>query len=201
MLPCDGGCVAGSPNSAVLTAGQRLAVQESFVVLPDIIIDLRLDTAVAGIGSVAVGPGQPILVAGFHVVEVGVEQATPSPELSAMPIRSAPAFGEPNPADPRRPHIGVVPGLQLHEHHPRRHSSHDHRIRTPSDSRRTCTVVGTSGDDRLTGTSRDDVICGLGGNDQIVDGAGNDIIDGGAGNGTITAGDGNDMAFDPFTKT
>ena len=63
---------------------------------------------------------------------------------------------------------------------------------TVGGKRHTCTVVGTSGNDRLSGTSRNDVICGLGGNDVIVGGAGNDIIDGGTGNDTITAGAGND---------
>jgi hypothetical protein len=63
---------------------------------------------------------------------------------------------------------------------------------TVGGKRHTCTVVGTSRNDRLSGTSRNDVICGLGGNDVIVGGAGNDIIDGGDGNDTITAGDGND---------
>ncbi len=64
---------------------------------------------------------------------------------------------------------------------------------TVGGKRHTCTVVGTSGNDRLSGTSRNDVICGLGGNDVIAGGAGNDIIDGGNGNDTITAGTGNDI--------
>jgi hypothetical protein len=55
-----------------------------------------------------------------------------------------------------------------------------------------CTIVGNSGNNRLTGTSRNDVICGLGGNDIINGGGGNDIIDGGTGNDSISGGTGND---------
>lgn len=40
-----------------------------------------------------------------------------------------------------------------------------------------CTIVGTSGDDKLAGTPGKDVICGLGGNDKINGGGGNDIVD------------------------
>ncbi|MEV4639789.1 calcium-binding protein [Actinoplanes sp. NPDC049548] len=57
---------------------------------------------------------------------------------------------------------------------------------------RACTVVGTSGNDRLTGTTGHDVICGLGGNDVISGGDGNDIIDGGSGNDIIVGGRGDD---------
>ncbi|SDK42765.1 Hemolysin-type calcium-binding repeat-containing protein [Cryobacterium psychrotolerans] len=47
---------------------------------------------------------------------------------------------------------------------------------------KTCTIVGTSGNNTLRGTSRNDVICGLGGNDVIYGGSGNDTLDGGFGN-------------------
>ncbi len=59
--------------------------------------------------------------------------------------------------------------------------------------RRVCTVVGTSGNDRLYGTGRYDVICGRGGNDVIFGGGGGDVIDGGTGDDTISGGDGNDV--------
>lgn len=86
-----------------------------------------------------------------------------------------------------------------------------------------CTIVGTSGNDKLQGTKRADVICGLGGDDRIYGGAGNDTIlggpgddqifgDGGAdrlegnggndellgrtGNDTLLGGDGNDALVD-----
>ena len=55
---------------------------------------------------------------------------------------------------------------------------------------RPATIVGTSGDDRLTGTNRDDVIVGLEGNDQITGGAGNDIICGSQGDDTLIGGAG-----------
>ena len=55
-----------------------------------------------------------------------------------------------------------------------------------------CTVVGTSGPDRLVGTARADVICGLGGSDTISGLGGNDVIDGGGGNDTLSGGGGQD---------
>jgi Ca2+-binding RTX toxin-like protein len=57
-----------------------------------------------------------------------------------------------------------------------------------------CTIVGTSGKDRLVGSARRDVICGRGGADTIVAGGGDDVIDGGAGGDTITGGSGRDVA-------
>jgi Ca2+-binding RTX toxin-like protein len=55
-----------------------------------------------------------------------------------------------------------------------------------------CTIVGTSGADRIKGTSGNDVICGLGGND-VVDGAGGvDIVDGGKGRDRLSGGSGGD---------
>jgi RTX calcium-binding nonapeptide repeat (4 copies) len=44
-----------------------------------------------------------------------------------------------------------------------------------------CTIVGTSGADRMRGTSRNDVMCGLGGNDAISGKGGRDVIDTGEG--------------------
>ncbi|MGN6132636.1 MAG: calcium-binding protein [Nocardioidaceae bacterium] len=55
-----------------------------------------------------------------------------------------------------------------------------------------CTIVGTSGADKLIGTSGRDVICGLGGNDTISGLGGNDVIRGGAGSDTINGGGGTD---------
>ena len=56
-----------------------------------------------------------------------------------------------------------------------------------------CTIVGTTGNDRLTGTAKADVLCGLagndtlkglGGNDTLLGGDGADRLDGGAGQGS-----------------
>ncbi|MCY4088248.1 MAG: hypothetical protein OXG37_15520 [Actinomycetia bacterium] len=58
-----------------------------------------------------------------------------------------------------------------------------------------CTIVGTSGPDRLVGTAGDDVICGLGGDDRISGLAGDDIVRGGPGNDVIAGGGGNDRLF------
>lgn len=55
-----------------------------------------------------------------------------------------------------------------------------------------CTIVGTSGADRIVGTSRRDVICAGGGNDVIIGGRGDDIIFGGSGRDRIAGSDGND---------
>lgn len=55
-----------------------------------------------------------------------------------------------------------------------------------------CTIVGSSGNDRLVGTGNADIICGLGGNDTLIGLGGNDVILGGAGNDTVDAGSGND---------
>lgn len=69
-------------------------------------------------------------------------------------------------------------------------------------SGKTCTIVGTAGNDVINGTSKNDVICGLGGNDTINAGSGNDIIDGGSGrdlingqlgNDSVSGGTGNDL--------
>ncbi|MET9378325.1 calcium-binding protein [Streptomyces sp. NPDC002992] len=60
---------------------------------------------------------------------------------------------------------------------------------------RGCTVVGTSGADRLYGTAGDDVVCGLGGNDVITPGNGNDTVYGGHGNDTVDGGYGADRLF------
>jgi len=51
-----------------------------------------------------------------------------------------------------------------------------------------CTIVGTSGADRIVGSKGNDVICGLGGKDKIKGRGGKDVIDGGAGNDRINAG-------------
>jgi hypothetical protein len=45
-----------------------------------------------------------------------------------------------------------------------------------------CTIVGTSGADRMRGTTANDVLCGLGGNDSISGRRGRDVIDTAAGN-------------------
>ncbi|MER7463030.1 calcium-binding protein [Streptomyces sp. NPDC097981] len=58
-----------------------------------------------------------------------------------------------------------------------------------------CTVIGTSGADRLTGGAGNDVICGLGGNDTIVAGYGNDTVYAGSGNDTVDGGYGNDTLY------
>jgi hypothetical protein len=59
-------------------------------------------------------------------------------------------------------------------------------------SGKTCTIVGTAGNDVLKGTSKSDVICGLGGDDVIDGASGNDTIDGGDGKDFIKGGDGAD---------
>lgn len=46
---------------------------------------------------------------------------------------------------------------------------------------KTCTIVGTAGDDYLLGTSGADVICGRGGNDTLAGLGGDDILRGGRG--------------------
>lgn len=67
-----------------------------------------------------------------------------------------------------------------------------------------CTLVGTTGRDRLVGTPRADRICGLPGPDWINGGAGDDTIDsgngddvvyGGPGRDTISTRDGRDVVF------
>jgi hypothetical protein len=55
-----------------------------------------------------------------------------------------------------------------------------------------CTIVGTSGIERIVGTPDADVICGLGGNDVLRGLAGNDVILGGAGNDRIQGHGGDD---------
>ena len=56
-----------------------------------------------------------------------------------------------------------------------------------------CTIVGTSGADRIKGTRGNDVICGLGGNDVINGAGGIDIIDGAKGNDRLSGGSRKDV--------
>lgn len=56
-----------------------------------------------------------------------------------------------------------------------------------------CTILGTSGPDRIAGTPGNDVICGLGG-DDVISGVGlHDAIDGADGNDRLSGGIGNDL--------
>lgn len=57
---------------------------------------------------------------------------------------------------------------------------------------RSCTIVGTPGNDVLRGTPGDDVICGLAGNDVLRGGGGDDVLDGGPGRDMLDGGAGND---------
>lgn len=56
-----------------------------------------------------------------------------------------------------------------------------------------CTVVGTSGNDRILGSSGNDVICGLGGNDVVIGGGGRDLVDGADGADRLGGGAGGDL--------
>ena len=58
--------------------------------------------------------------------------------------------------------------------------------------RPTCTLQGTSGNERLRGTPGDDVICGRGGNDRLAGRGGDDTLLGGRGNDRLRAGPGRD---------
>jgi Ca2+-binding RTX toxin-like protein len=86
----------------------------------------------------------------------------------------------------------------------------ERRWTTPKGS---CTLLGTSGEDRLIGTGRRDVICGLagddsieglggrdlilgsGGADEILGGSSGDTLAGGRGNDKISGGKGDDSMF------
>jgi Ca2+-binding RTX toxin-like protein len=56
-----------------------------------------------------------------------------------------------------------------------------------------CTIVGTTGDDRLIGTTGDDIICGLGGDDVLKGRSGNDQLAGGSGDDRLWGGRGSDL--------
>jgi hypothetical protein len=58
---------------------------------------------------------------------------------------------------------------------------------------RSCTLVGTSGDDILTGTAEDDVICALAGADLLRGSTGNDVLYGDHGNDVLFGGFGRDL--------
>ncbi len=60
---------------------------------------------------------------------------------------------------------------------------------------RPCTIVGTSGDDRIVGTNGDDIICGLGGDDILIGRNGFDILIGGAGDDDLQGGNQADVLF------
>lgn len=56
-----------------------------------------------------------------------------------------------------------------------------------------CTIVGTSGPDRINGTAGNDVICGLGGDDEITGAGRRDAIDGADGHDRLSGGIGSDL--------
>jgi hypothetical protein len=56
-----------------------------------------------------------------------------------------------------------------------------------------CTVVGTSGNDRILGSRGNDVICGLGGNDVVIGGGGRDLVDGANGADRLGGAGGGDL--------
>lgn len=58
--------------------------------------------------------------------------------------------------------------------------------------KKSCTIVGTPGNDRIRGTKHRDVICGRGGRDVIKGLGGNDVIRGGTGNDVLKGGRGAD---------
>lgn len=58
-----------------------------------------------------------------------------------------------------------------------------------------CTIVGTSGNDKLQGTAGDDVICAMGGRDTINAGNGQDLIFAGVGRDLVRGGRGGDEMF------
>jgi len=57
-----------------------------------------------------------------------------------------------------------------------------------------CTMIGTSGKDRLRGTSGPDVLCGGGGDDVLAGRGGNDVLLGGPGRDRLRGGAGEDTA-------
>lgn len=59
-------------------------------------------------------------------------------------------------------------------------------------TRKTNTIQGTSGRDRLTGTDQDDKILGVGNDDRLEGRGGNDRLEGGADNDLLIGNDGND---------
>lgn len=65
----------------------------------------------------------------------------------------------------------------------------------PSCGGRQATIVGTSGDDRLSGTNGPDVIVGGGGRDTINPGNGDDIVCAGAGDDVVAESNGVDVVF------
>lgn len=56
-----------------------------------------------------------------------------------------------------------------------------------------CTIIGTSGNDRLVGTAQRDVICGLRGDDVLVGFGGADVLRGGRGNDSLFGSRGRDV--------
>lgn len=63
---------------------------------------------------------------------------------------------------------------------------------SPGSGLATCTIVGTSGPDRLVGTPGRDVICGLAGNDTLIGRGGRDVLRGDGGRDRLVGGAGAD---------
>ncbi len=106
---------AAPSRSPGFSTRQRRSVEERLVGLTSILVDLRLPGPVAEVGAVTLGAGEPEPLVRGDVVEVGVETLEP-PQLPAVEASSLPGLVEVDPADPRRPAVSVVAGLQLHEH-------------------------------------------------------------------------------------
>lgn len=56
-----------------------------------------------------------------------------------------------------------------------------------------CTLIGTSGRDKLAGLSKDDILCGLAGNDHLIGRGGDDKLRGGGGKDRLEGGHGDDF--------
>jgi hypothetical protein len=106
--------------------------------------------------------------------------ASPSPSVTAAPSPSPSATPSTTPSPSPSPSPTPSPKPPRHGKKP---------------SRAACTIVGTSGSDRLKGSAGSDTICGLGGSDVILARGGNDVIAGGGGTDRLYGNIGNDAMW------
>ena len=105
----------------MFSSREGCSLQEGVVGFPGVVFDCGLDGAAASVAQVSMWTGDPVLLIGLDVVEVGVYEARATPKGPVVPSGRLPGPVEGDDADLGRPLVRIVAGLQLHEHDSVRH--------------------------------------------------------------------------------